>query len=181
VTALLVAGPLAAALVLVTGTGLMLRALWTLYQRGVGIDIARLLVLDVTVPDVRMRGGAAAAQDVARMTERLSAVPGALWSDVAPGRRPFARAGGAYRARRYTGCRSPPWTLKIAAGGVAAGAGAAALLSRQLGSSLHGIGVFDPLTFASAAAVLVSLALLASYVPARCASRIDPVSVIRSE
>jgi ABC-type antimicrobial peptide transport system permease subunit len=72
-------------------------------------------------------------------------------------------------------------TLKIAAGGVAAGAGAAALLSRQLGSSLHGIGVFDPLTFASAAAVLVSLALLASYVPARCASRIDPVSVIRSE
>lgn len=76
-TAFLVGAQLAAALVLVTGTGLMLRTLYTLSQRDVGIDIQRLLVLDVTLPDARSRGRAAAALDITRMVEGLSAVPGA--------------------------------------------------------------------------------------------------------
>ena len=77
-TAFLVAGQLAAALVLVTGTGLMLQTLYALYQRDVGMDVDRLLVLDVTVPDARSRGRAAAALEIARMVERLSTVPGAI-------------------------------------------------------------------------------------------------------
>ena len=77
VTSLLVAGQLAMALVLVTGTGLMLRTLWTLYQRDIGIDIERLLTLDVTLPDARSRGRAAAALDFTRMADRLATVPGA--------------------------------------------------------------------------------------------------------
>jgi putative ABC transport system permease protein len=74
--AVLVAGQLAIALVLVTGTGLMLRTLWTLQQRDVGIDVERLLAIDVIVPDARSRGRAATVIDVQRMTERLAALPG---------------------------------------------------------------------------------------------------------
>ncbi len=76
-TACLVAGQLAVALVLVTGTGLMLRTLYTLYQRDVGIDVARLLALDVTLPNARARGRAATALDVARIAGRLATIPGA--------------------------------------------------------------------------------------------------------
>ena len=74
--AVLVVGQLATALVLVTGTVLMLRTVWNLYQRDVGIDVDRLLALDVNLPDARSRGRAAAALDVQRMVERLGALPG---------------------------------------------------------------------------------------------------------
>ena len=76
-TAFLVTGQLAAALVLVTGTGLMLRTLYALYQRDAGIDVERLLVLDVTLPDARTRGRAATALDVSAIAERLATIPGA--------------------------------------------------------------------------------------------------------
>jgi putative ABC transport system permease protein len=72
-------------------------------------------------------------------------------------------------------------TLRIAIGGVVAGATAAMLLSRQLGSAMHGLGSLDPLVFATAATVLVMAALAASYAPARRASRIDPITVMKSE
>ncbi len=72
-------------------------------------------------------------------------------------------------------------TMRIAAGGVVAGAIAALVLSRQLGSAVHGVETMDPAVFAAAAAVLVTMALLASYVPARRASRIDPITVMKSD
>jgi putative ABC transport system permease protein len=74
--AALVVGQLATALVLVTGTGLLLRAIWQLHQRDVGIDVERLLAIDVTIPDAQSRGRAAAVIDIERMTERLSSLPG---------------------------------------------------------------------------------------------------------
>ncbi|CAN5885610.1 hypothetical protein BH18ACI5_BH18ACI5_19130 [soil metagenome] len=73
---LLVAAQLAIAVILVTGTGLMLRTLFTLYQRDIGIDVERLLALDVTVPDARSRGRSAAALDFQRISEELAQVPG---------------------------------------------------------------------------------------------------------
>lgn len=72
----LVVCQLAAALVLVSGTGLLLRAIWQIHQRDVGIDVDRLLAIDVTIPDARSRGRAAAAIDIERMVERLSGLPG---------------------------------------------------------------------------------------------------------
>jgi putative ABC transport system permease protein len=74
--AMLVAAQLAIAVVLVTGTGLMLRTLFSLYQRDIGIDVERLLALDVTVPDARSRGRAAAALDFERIADSLAHVPG---------------------------------------------------------------------------------------------------------
>ena len=72
----LMAAQLALAVVLVAGTGLMLRTLLRLYDRDPGIDVERLLALDIVIPDFRSRGRAAAVSDIERMTERIGALPG---------------------------------------------------------------------------------------------------------
>ena len=71
----LMSAQLALAVVLVTGTGVMLRTLSTLYDRDPGIDVDRLLALDVVIPDFRSRGRSAAVSDIERMTERIGALP----------------------------------------------------------------------------------------------------------
>jgi ABC-type antimicrobial peptide transport system permease subunit len=64
------------------------------------------------------------------------------------------------------------------------GAGGALILTRALSSFLHllyGVSPGDPLTFAGVSAVLIGAALLACYIPARRASRMDPMSALRHE
>jgi putative ABC transport system permease protein len=65
--------------------------------------------------------------------------------------------------------------------GVVLGTLVALSLTRVLQGQLHGISATDPLTFASVVALLVAVALLASWLPARRASRIDPMAALRSE
>jgi ABC-type antimicrobial peptide transport system permease subunit len=48
-------------------------------------------------------------------------------------------------------------------------------------SLLYNVSPFDPLTFGSVAAFLVGIALLASYVPALRATRVDPLVALRGE
>ena len=72
-------------------------------------------------------------------------------------------------------------TVKLTAAGLLAGGAASVLLTRQLEAMLQGVGTADPLVFAGASAVLFTAALAASYVPARRASRIDPLIVMKQE
>ena len=65
--------------------------------------------------------------------------------------------------------------------GVASGLAGAAWLTRAIASLLFDVGVADPLTFVVAPVVLVGIALLASYLPARRAARVDPVIAMRAE
>jgi putative ABC transport system permease protein len=65
--------------------------------------------------------------------------------------------------------------------GLAAGAVAAVACTRVLQGLLVGVGPTDPPTLAVAGAVLAATAVLAAYVPARRASRLDPVAALRSE
>ncbi len=65
--------------------------------------------------------------------------------------------------------------------GVAIGVVGALALTRVLASLLYGVSARDPLTFAFVAALLGGVALLATWIPARRASRVDPLSAIRSE
>ncbi len=55
------------------------------------------------------------------------------------------------------------------------------ITSRALASQLYGIGSMDPITFAAVAGMLLAVAVLACYVPARQAARVDPVIALRSE
>ncbi|MGQ0643040.1 MAG: ADOP family duplicated permease [Gemmatimonadaceae bacterium] len=69
----------------------------------------------------------------------------------------------------------------LALAGLAIGVIAALLSTRLLESLLYGVGATDPLTYATIAALIVGVALAASYVPARRATRVDPITVLRSD
>ena len=71
--------------------------------------------------------------------------------------------------------------LKMALVGIAAGAIAALVATRALKTLLFGVSTFDPLTFGAVSLVLVLVALLASYIPARRATRVDPMIALRYE
>jgi ABC-type antimicrobial peptide transport system permease subunit len=69
----------------------------------------------------------------------------------------------------------------LAGVGIALGLGAAALLTRLMASLLFGVTAFDPLTYVAVAVALGGTAMLASYIPARRASRVDPAEALRWE
>jgi len=71
--------------------------------------------------------------------------------------------------------------LKQAAVGVAAGVGGALWLTRLMDSLLFGVKPSDPLTLATVAVLLLATAALACYLPARRATRVDPLIVLRAE
>jgi putative ABC transport system permease protein len=71
--------------------------------------------------------------------------------------------------------------LRIVAGATALGLGAALAGSRLLRSQLFGVGATDMLTFVTVPAILGAVAMLACYLPARRASRVDPVIALRHE
>ena len=70
---------------------------------------------------------------------------------------------------------------RLALGGLAIGTLAALGLTRMMSSLLYSIGASDPLTFAAVATLLLAVALLACYIPARRAMRVDPIIALRYE
>jgi putative ABC transport system permease protein len=70
---------------------------------------------------------------------------------------------------------------QMALAGIVVGIVAGLLLTRLMGKMLFGVSATDPWTFAAVALLLAGVSLLASYVPARRAMRVDPVVALRYE
>ena len=72
-------------------------------------------------------------------------------------------------------------TGRLAVVGIALGLSAAALLTRFLDGMLYGVRPLDPVSFAGAALVLGSLAVIAGLIPARRAASVNPVEALRAQ
>jgi putative ABC transport system permease protein len=71
--------------------------------------------------------------------------------------------------------------MLLAGAGVVLGVGGAWLLTRSMQAVLFDIRPSDPVTFVQVVAVLLGASLLASWLPARRALRIDPVNALRAD
>jgi ABC-type antimicrobial peptide transport system permease subunit len=72
-------------------------------------------------------------------------------------------------------------TLLVTATGLVIGLLAAVFLSKLISSNLYGIAAFDPLTALCASLCIIAAAFLAGWLPARRASRVDPMVALRTE
>jgi putative ABC transport system permease protein len=71
--------------------------------------------------------------------------------------------------------------MELTGAGVILGLVGAALLTRVMAALLFGVSATDAATFAAVPLILVAIALVASYVPALRATRVDPVVALRDE
>jgi putative ABC transport system permease protein len=71
--------------------------------------------------------------------------------------------------------------MTLAVAGLAIGTGGAMLLTRFLGTMLFHVGERDPMVFGGAAAALAAVSAVACWLPARRASRVDPIVALRRE
>jgi len=69
----------------------------------------------------------------------------------------------------------------IALSGAAVGLGGSLLLTRLMAGLLYGVAPRDPATLGGVCGLLIGVAALASYLPARRAARVDPLTALRSD
>ena len=71
--------------------------------------------------------------------------------------------------------------MAVAIAGTAIGVGGALFLTRFVGPQLYDVKANDPWVFTGVASLLLAIAMVAAWLPARRASRVDPMIVLRHE
>jgi ABC-type antimicrobial peptide transport system permease subunit len=71
--------------------------------------------------------------------------------------------------------------MKLVCAGIVLGMAGAVALTRLMSSLLYGVSPTDPAAFLAAALLLMTAAMIACYVPARRAMRVDPIVALRNE
>ncbi len=71
--------------------------------------------------------------------------------------------------------------LWLTATGILMGIGVAMVVTRVMSTFLFGVGPMDPVTYATVSATLAAVALIGTYLPARRATRVDPLTALRAE
>ena len=71
--------------------------------------------------------------------------------------------------------------LALSGAGVLAGLGISVVATRALGAVLYGVSPTDPLTVGSVSGLLIIVAALASWLPARAATRVDPLIALKTD
>ncbi len=71
--------------------------------------------------------------------------------------------------------------FRLAVGGVLVGLAVASVATRVLRSMLFSVSAVDPVVFSLASAALVAVAVAASVIPARTATRVDPLDAVRAD
>jgi ABC-type antimicrobial peptide transport system permease subunit len=71
--------------------------------------------------------------------------------------------------------------LVLTATGIALGIGVALAITRVMSAFLFGVGPTDPITYAAVSSALAGIALLATYLPAHRAARVDPIVALRAD
>ncbi|HEY7162740.1 MAG TPA: hypothetical protein VH815_15870, partial [Acidobacteriota bacterium] len=72
-------------------------------------------------------------------------------------------------------------SMKVVLMGIAIGLAAAFMIMRVLSNLIYAISVTDRVTFVSMSLLLIAVSVVASYIPARRAAKIDPIIALRSE
>jgi hypothetical protein len=154
------------------------------------ISFAIPLVVSSVIPDLRTLEN---ARNVGQQREAGTLMTGFLASPAAgpslrgQDDREHPRLLRGHRAHRALGAQRGSilalvlWQgLGLAITGIAIGIAGAAVLTRLLNSMLFGVKALDPVTFTLAAMLFVTVALAASYIPARRAAAIEPMAALRN-
>jgi len=161
---------------------------------GAARDVVRQVDADIPVFEARtLAAQQATTLEMQRLFARMSVILGALalglaciglyamlsYNVVRRTREIGVRM--ALGARRVDVARLVMRELLVVLGGVAIGLAAAVATTRWVASLMYGLSTTDPPTYVAATAVLVAVAVLAAFVPARRATGVDPVVALRAD
>jgi predicted permease len=133
-----------------------------------------------TIARPRLYASLLSAFAVAGLTLALIGIYGVVGYTVAQRTREIGIRVSLGAARRDVIALMMRQSLALTAAGIAVGLGAAAGISRYLESLLFGVTRFDATTFAVVVAAFTIVAALATYIPARRATKVDPLVALRS-